>query len=72
MRDVLVDRSATNAEGVAQTDGESMRPGDRDADGRQPWRFPVRPVKSEGAHQPTPGTSAADPADPPPQIDLCG
>ena len=71
-REAFIGRTAASAEGVAETDAESMRPGDRDADGRQPWRLPVPPLRPEDVQKPASSGNAAAPDDTTPQIDLSG
>jgi hypothetical protein len=43
------DRHATDAAGIAETDGQSHESHDRDADGRRAWEFGGKSARSAGA-----------------------
>jgi hypothetical protein len=71
--DLAVSRSIESAEGIAQTDGELLRPGDRDADGRMPWRLPQLPPSTEHRAEKTiPTAPASNSEKPAHHIDLSG
>ena len=68
----VVERAAQSAAGVAETDGQSMRPGDRDVDGRQAWRFSEHTGDRKPSHDEQPTLAPHTDGDPPNQIDLTG
>ncbi len=71
-RRLAAQQQAASAAGVAATDGENLRPNQRDADGRLPWQRPVASSPDrddQAARQPKPNAAQSDRGQ---QLDLLG
>jgi hypothetical protein len=60
-RRVQGELKAESAAGIGETDGEDHETGERDADGRLPWRVPARQKPDQAHDAPSAEPSVKDP-----------